>query len=358
MKKHIKIFFLITFLGLAVLPVINLFSQKTSFKDDDALKALYSTNSLERFFNRFLVEYGISSNSNQVMVGTDNWLFLGDEYANTISAYRAGPDVPSAGVKAAEIKLAQAGWQSFFKANGVEDYKVLIGPNKSTIYAEYLPRWARSSNGSISEHLYESDVYIDSRKALKASKNASPLYYFTDTHWNSYGAGIAFRDFMLNIRENSNLKQPPLEWTSLIDSQSVVGGDLSSFLKIKEDTHDQHPTTGIVKVDAPHAIYDFRNATLLYEGDNPLHGNMSDLNLIQTPKALNNKRVLWLSDSFGSALAPYMTATFTQVLKQHWKSLAGTEDLKALVKDWKPDYVFVTVVERASLSEEFAIKLP
>jgi hypothetical protein len=111
-------------------------------------------------------------------------------------------------------------------------------------------------------------------------------------------------------------------------------------------------------VDAPHAIYDFRNATLLYEGDNPLHGNMSDLNLIQTPKALNNKRVLWLSDSFGSALAPYLTATFTQVLKQHWKSLAGTEDLKALVKDWKPDYVFVTVVERASLSEEFAIKLP
>ena len=58
-------------------------------------------------------------------------------------------------------------------------------------------------------------------------------------------------------------------------------------------------------------------------------------------------RVLWLRDSFGAALEPWMAATFSDTLQMHWREALQSPDvLAALVEQWKPDYVFVTVVER------------
>jgi hypothetical protein len=69
--------------------------------------------------------------------------------------------------------------------------------------------------------------------------------------------------------------------------------------------------------------------------------------LVKSKNALNHKRVLWLRDSFGTAMEPYMAATFSETLQIHYKWVTP-EMFARLVNSYKPDYVFITVVERAA----------
>ena len=64
-------------------------------------------------------------------------------------------------------------------------------------------------------------------------------------------------------------------------------------------------------------------------------------------------KVLWLRDSFGSAQAPSVYATFSEVVQTHWQVALAKKaaPLVAMVKTHQPDIVLLTVVERAVLSE-------
>lgn len=75
-----------------------------------------------------------------------------------------------------------------------------------------------------------------------------------------------------------------------------------------------------------------------------------------SPRARNKKRVLWLRDSFGLALAPFLAATFTETIEIHWSEALRShgKQLVELVDSWDPDYVIVTVVERDALSGALA----
>jgi hypothetical protein len=54
-------------------------------------------------------------------------------------------------------------------------------------------------------------------------------------------------------------------------------------------------------------------------------------------------------------MSPLMAATFTDVLQLHWtEAIKPGGRLLPLVDAWKPDYVFLTVVERDSRAESFA----
>jgi alginate O-acetyltransferase complex protein AlgJ len=55
-----------------------------------------------------------------------------------------------------------------------------------------------------------------------------------------------------------------------------------------------------------------------------------------------------------------MAATFSDVVQLHYdKALADQgQQLARIVKQWQPDLVFITVVERASLSELFLVRPP
>jgi hypothetical protein len=67
---------------------------------------------------------------------------------------------------------------------------------------------------------------------------------------------------------------------------------------------------------------------------------------MKTPGALNDKKVLWLHDSFGNAMRPFMRATFSEILHIH-PDLMPPDKLSAIVESYKPNYVIVTAVERS-----------
>jgi hypothetical protein len=346
-------------LTLSIVPIANLVGKEITMKN---IKNLYSTDVIESLFNRVMVPWGISTNPEQVVVGDDRWLFLGDKYVNTRTMSRKAGDNKDIIIASEAITSAQTAWRVWMKENGVTDYRLLIGPNKGTVYSEFVPNWAKPSSISITDTLYAKDVnsvYVDVRQRLKQAKQSFRTYYRTDTHWNDYGAGIAHQEFFKSIAKNDKQLIPldPSVYAQISKSDRS-GGDLASFLKLENSEQEETAITAIAAQKIEHLIYDFNKSTLVYQGNNAFFGSMNDLYLIDTPTAVNDRKVLWLSDSFGTAQSQYMTASFSQVLKVHWGEMVGKEKLRALVKRWKPDYVFVTVVEREAFSATFKVYPP
>lgn len=354
---YIRLFLLVSLTLTSTLPIVNVinsgFPEVSGIKT--TIKKLYSLDIIKGYFNEVLFSFGISSNPNQVIVGSDDWLFLGDAHNSTITQFRKGSD--SKKEVSQKIIAAQSAWDKYLSNNGIKGFKIIIGPNKSTIYPEKVPHWAKLEGKSISTNLYNSNLYISSIDELIESKTIGQTYFSSDTHWNSFGASVAFKQLIKTLDSNKAFITPSEEWNKIVDITTRGGGDLANFLKAQKLISDLTITTKLNTHAYERFIYDYNSNDLVYQGQDALYGSMTYPYIINTPSALNKSKVLWLSDSFGTAMAPYMTATFTHILKMHWGRVVGTSLLEELVEDWQPDYVIYTVVERSSLSDAF-LKYP
>lgn len=237
----------------------------------------------------------------------------------------------------------------------------MIAANKSTVYPEYLPDWAYKTRPSVSDMLLaqvSEDIYVDTRPSLIAARVRLPypLFYKTDTHWNKLGAWVAFQIFTNKLDDI----EKGLFWLSsnqvhVSQVNERNGGDLARFLWLQNELHDSEI---ILTIDMPQPIeteqFDFNSGQLMASGGNhPIDNDSITKPLwIKSKNALNQKRVLWLRDSFGTALSPLMAATFSDTLQLHYNK-ADTLMFEKLVNSFKPDYVFITVVERQSLLDWF-----
>lgn len=289
-------------------------------------------------------------------------MYLGDDHQESISVPRRGVTENDKEVTQ-HIDQAILSWQEWFLHKGVRAYKIILGPNKNTIYPEYLPTWAQPAGYSRADYLLShagKGVYIDTRPALLAEKSQSsaPLYFKTDTHWNEHGALVAFRALV----EDLSKTEKDLHWLnenqlSITVNEQVPSGDLAKFLFMSDVLKDTDVIAHI-KTNKPIDVeqYDFETGNLIGSGGNPIFLAPRTPMLVKSKNALNNKRVLWLRDSFGERLAPLMAATFTETLQFHY-ALTDPKMVAHFVDEFKPDYVFITVVERAVFTEWFE-KLP
>jgi hypothetical protein len=188
------------------------------------------------------------------------------------------------------------------------------------------------------------------------------LYYRTDTHWNNLGAAHAFHAFAEHVRR----ADPTFQWPTenpirLQDVKSRDGGDLARFLRMQNDLPDVEPTIHAATEDPIETSeFDFDSGRLVRAGGNPKIGTPTSAVRIVSGRALNRRKVLWLRDSFGTALSPLMAVTFTEILQLPWHDALVNRGRRLidLVESWRPDYVFVTVVERNSRSELFTTLPP
>jgi alginate O-acetyltransferase complex protein AlgJ len=355
MRKHVLIFISGALVVLSIVPIINLTSGTLAKKDVrwqwSSVSELNSFDFTLPALNRVLYSFGISRDPNRVIIGKDDWLYLGDRYAKTITTGRTGITAEDDDI-AKNIGRATRSWEQWLKLKGVSAFRVMIVPNKNTIYPEFLPDWAQPAEESVTDMLLANvskEIYVDTRPALQAAKSqfTEPLYYKTDTHWNSLGAWAAFRALAT--------KFPPSEvgmrWLSeqqvrVSRTHQGHGGDLANFLRMTQMLQDSEVTIEVVTDDPVETKqYDFETGSLIKSGGNPrIDTPMSPL-LVKAKNGLNEKRVLWLRDSFGTAMAPFMTATFAEILQVHY-SVVNPERLVQLVNTYRPDYVFITVVER------------
>lgn len=360
MKKKVLIFVCVALLALTIVPIINfvLRTEKEGYKSWSRT-VLYNIDFALPFLSRFFYPLGISIDPNQVIIGKNDWLYLGDKYAKTITINRLGANFKD--VKAIRnIGLATKSWEQWLRLKGVGSFQIMLGADKSTVYPEFLPDWIQPVTYSATDTLLANvsqGLYVDTRPALIAAKSqfSESLYYKTDTHWNGLGAWVGFRAFSMALART----ETELRWLSeqqvrvVSKAKERQGGDLARFLWIKDILRDSEV---VIEIASEWPIeteqYDFETGRLTFSGGNPTVEAPKRLLLIKSKHALNQKKVLWIRDSFGNAMAPFMAATFTETLQLHYDEMNPARFAR-LIDSYKPDYVFVTVVERGARGQWF-----
>lgn len=355
MKKFVLTFLIISALILLLLPIYNLTQWNRSLIEYFTTKQYYKLDSVTAPVSNILSKFGISLFPDQVIVGNDGWLFLGDQESNTVSNRRLGAsdnDVESA----KKIAIAMQEWNKFFLDNGVKEFKVLIGPDKEIIYKEHLPKWAYPSEYRQISAVIDADkngIFVDPTKYLIEQKQnfKEPLYYKTDTHWNALGGWLAFDYFMSKVFDNE--KYHAYKTGKYVGWNEKQGGDLSRFLRTENITTDHYQNVDVISNDEINiSRYDLKTNSLISSGVNVLIDAPDNPIRIISKNARNKAKVLWLRDSFGTAMSPFMAASFSDVVQLHYFG-SNPEWLYEVIKTYKPDYVFVTSVERSIINNFF-----
>jgi len=370
MKRLVINFVFGAALLLSVVPVINLLTG--GLKDGDVsenrkkgiLGRLYNVDSAEGLLQQPLGHLSISLNPSKALIGSGEWYFLGDGHNSTLSSHRSGATVYDE-LRARQVLDAYRSWDAWFRAHGVRCFRVMICPDKPTIYPEFLPRWALKTN----DHSMPMDLLLREGSPvatspreglLKTKKTAKEdLYYRTDTHWNSRGAWVGYKSFFDGIQGSgfSDLRTLSGDQVSFVGVGERVG-DTIRMLRITDSSKEKNVVPRI-KTDQPILVeqIDYDTGKVTGSGGNPEIGFSQRPLLVLSRNALNEKRVLWLRDSFGTALFPFMNATFGQVLQSHFIFI-DQKELVRLVEKFHPEYVFITVVERDILLDWFTKSAP
>ncbi len=364
MRKRVFIFLLTVLGGLLIAPLVNVLSHpNVGMEKWRERENLYNLDFASQWPNFLLYQLGISTHPEQIVIGREGWLYLGDNYAQSRTVNRNG-QTPADLVNSQKIGAASQAWEIWLKNRGVRLFRVMVGPDKESIYPEYLPTWARPAATTATDALIAgtgTDRYIDLRASLMAAKATHPeaLYYKTDTHWNELGAGAAFLAFARSAGRSAPELRWPMDAGRVTGMASRKGGDLSGFLRIQGRLTESEPLTAILGRPVEVTQYDFDTRQMLQKGGNPKLASPQTPLLVISEGALNARKVLWLRDSFGEALAPLMAATFSETVQLYWQeALKPDGRFTELVEKWKPDYVFITVVERDSRSDLFALSPP
>ncbi len=258
---------------------------------------------------------GIPANR-QVLVGRDQWLFYDQHYKSGrsyFSDYRGLDHWTPQQLETIKGNLKET--NRHLKRCGINFYLV-FAPDKQTIYSDKMPFEKRSTGHSKLDYLIkyleqESDLKIlDLRKTLSNARQieSHPLYYKTDTHWNSLGAFYAAQAMLYMMRldglEINQLRRD--EWT--VKAEPFDGGDIAlSMLSLPK-----------------------------YFSDEKLE--MKRINISSEKKTMN---MLLYGDSFADAMTDFLDGVMGEIALVKRVSVDGKD-----IEKHKPEVVVIEVLER------------
>lgn len=240
----------------------------------------------------------------KVLKGKDGWLFykLGNELEDFQGRVPLGRMTLNNLISEYEDTLHR------LNNAGIQFY-VLIPPDKSVIYSEYMPDKAlygiKSDKTRISQLLALNSDFIYPKKELLDNKGEDLLYFKTDTHWTFYGAYFGYKALMDRIGKDFNIKS--FELSNMKKDEHVrEAPDLANMVDVGTQKTEIVPE---------------------YQCDKEVR--KSDL------------RVIIYGDSFLEFLRPYMNCTFEKVMYMDVKNFD-----KNSIKWFKPDIVILEIVQR------------
>jgi hypothetical protein len=229
----------------------------------------------------------------------------------------------------------------------------VIAPDKSTIYPENLPDWARRSDPAkrpsriITKLARRENLeFIHLEETLLEAKRKDPktlLYYRHDSHWNRAGAWYGFEALMENLKKQSpNFRIPRAKIFREKENKSAQEQwGASSFLSqaIGEDSN---------VFDAAQILFTGGGVGVDVEGKWQAFG-LEEIPLpkkLSNEEALNKEHLLFIRDSFGTALASCLTRTFAQITMVHNLNVTNLQSFQEWVDQINPDVVIYEIVER------------
>ncbi len=250
-----------------------------------------------------------STTSKNVMIGKDGWLFYvghqsGEEdpmadYYGTNLMSEEQLQTAAANLIAARDRMEERGGE----------FLVVISPSKMTACKEYVPdRYGKMADYKRMQQVVEylranTDLRIvwtyESVSAYHEAHPDTQLFYKFDTHWNNLGSYVAASQV---LEEGFGFDPfPPLETQDIFLTETQPF-DLSrmlmlgSYLNEKDDVYTINPNGYTT-----HFITQEMNEDLTL-----LHYTVPD-------QTADPRKVLMVSDSFGTGIAPFIAQAFNEL---------------------------------------------
>lgn len=342
--KAIRIIFCILFFALCAIPAVTMpFSeQDTSFerRTESEMPSLITDGNLNTDYGAELESYisehfglraelvtlnswlygsifGVSTQES-VIVGSDDWLFLSE----TLADYSGDSLLSAREIHniARTIELVS----QYADSKGAE-LVFTVAPNKNTLYNDNMPYWYIKSDESnlkaLATELQSMDInYLDLYSLLGDSDEI--YYHKRDTHWNNKGAFIATNALLESI--GFEPISCDFEWEERRD----YVGDLEGMI---------YPTGSYKDIQ-------------LFPSDLSLTDSFSysgrasgvesqDFTTISTKN--NDGSILMLRDSFGNAIAPFLSSQVGMVRYQKYMPYQ-----MSLLENKDYDAVIIEIVQR------------
>lgn len=235
---------------------------------------------------------GLDSSPNlEVVVGKDGWLFLSEDFQK----------------KSISSKEWQKVAEDFARLDSelTPELIVVLVPNKSTLYSEFLPdRLSSRADGNyqkLAAELEKAGVnFIDLKEYFFDEKSGKELYSKGDTHWNRLGAFLAYGEIMNGLAIA----------TAKMEDTFLYGrfGDLSRMVGLNEEEETW------------------------------------DIELPEKLVSEKKGRLLFFYDSFGEGLLPYLQRSFDSVNSVHVENFLTAKNEVNFGNN--SDYIIVEIVER------------
>lgn len=160
----------------------------------------YKKNLFIEYYNRLRIKLG-DRVFPTVLIGEDGWM----EYipGNNLDDFQnAKIFTPQSLSNTAQVINA---CHKFAAENNIVFFMVMA-PNKASIYPEKLPKVIQPLNSlseidQLNNYLRDNNIpeVLDLRPVLIQARKDGDVYYLTDTHWNGYGAYIAYEAIITHL---------------------------------------------------------------------------------------------------------------------------------------------------------------
>ncbi len=327
-----KIFFIIFMITWILLVVLNIFSPKEIFSEQenrylasiprfsykDLVNGKYADNLNTYINDHFIIRnFWLKLNSfiqistgkkenNGVYIGKDNYLF---------EKYRYGYDERN------NIEKISNTVNKFAQKVKIPTYFMLV-PNSNYIYKEKLPDNVELYDQSIIiNELYEKiNDYaktIDVTNILKNNKENQQLYFRTDHHMTSYGAYLLYTEFCnsndnLNAKMLSDFKKKVIstDFLGTLDSKAQIFNQRKDCIEVYLNDINMN-VEGVYDGKVYHSMF---NEEYLKQKDKYsyfLNGNYSKV-VIKT-KVDNEKKLLIIKDSYAHIMSQFICQNYEEV---------------------------------------------
>ncbi len=221
-------------------------------------------------------------------------------------------------------------------------YLTFSPPNKQSIYPEFMPKETRQLRGQtrmdqLREYLVESPLpfYIGLYEELRAAKSERKLYFAMDSHWNHYGAYVAFKKIMAQVQTIFPDHQYTLDFPFHKHYRRTLGGDLARMLMIEKKKSESMP-----KIRPREYCGQAEPFGVVLSG---LGENRHEVPVLKTCENASLRAIIFC-DSFIEQIEPFLSENFSHVL--YLRKSYDEKNILELMELFRPDIVIEQRVER------------
>jgi len=386
-QRHIKIIFLFVFGGALVFPsafmLVNYggMVSKTEKRQLAEFPSLPSnleeykvyTSSISNYFrDRFgfrarllriysyiKVFYLNVSPTPRAIIGKNRWLYIADwkiiDYARNLMPYQK--------TELEEIARELQSRKDWISSKHSR-YVWMIPPNKHSIYPEYLPDYV-TKVGKVSKldqwveyfSKHTTVPILDFRKVLIDHKNILPTYDKADSHWNPYGAYLAYRHLMdFLYKWMPDIEPVTINQNDFHIEPDVIKQDIAILMGISKMLAMTTVNSKTHQSEKCGVKYNIRSESPWKESHKRQHW---------WPKRNSRKKyyvcdkkkytVLIFHDSFIFTLVPFLADTFNKTIFVRVRP--NLLMLKWFVDKYNPDLVIEEMGERGMAGKRFYNKV-